>query len=113
MRKLLKVMAIFIFAITSGCSVYHAPWDNSKDVYKKAPVYKETKVYQKGPYDVKAPVLINENKEVSKPVKTKPAKVLKEKVINVNAVSNTVPNVSSSVVKKGPIKKEVLIIPIE
>lgn len=119
MRKLLKVIVISIFTITSGCAVYHAPWDSNKNAYETAPVYKETKVYQKQdvyvkPVEaVKAPVLVNENKKVSKPVQTKKATVLKEKVITVKAPVNTVPNVSSNVSTNVKVKKEVLIIPIE
>lgn len=116
MRKLLGFLAVSILLLTSGCAVYHAPWNESNTSYEKAPVYKETKVYQRSADEVnaiKAPVLVNENKSVKKTVQTKKATVLKEKVIRVNAPVNTVPNVSSNVITNVPIKKEVLIIPIE
>lgn len=116
MRKLLGCMVIFIFFVTSGCAIYHAPWEESNTSYEKAPVYKETRVYQKSAVEVnavKAPVLVNENKKVQKTIKTKKATVLKEKVITIKAPVNTVPNVSSNVITNVPIKKEILIIPIE
>lgn len=118
MKKLIYATVLFAVSVISGCTVYHGPWDSK--TYEKAPVYKEDKVYHSTAplVNVKttpAPVFKNENKTVTaKTTNTKSATVLKEKVINVNRVSkNEVPNISSSVITNTPIKKEVLIIPIE
>ncbi len=117
MKKLFH-SSILVTLFLSGCSIYHAPWDENP--YAKAPVSKEARVYQQkeqfvNKEFVNAPVLKNENKVIqNKKVETKKATVLKEKVITVKKpVKNEVPNVSKNVVTDSPVKKEVLIIPIE
>lgn len=118
MKKLIYAIVLSTIAVISGCSMYHAPWDSNP--YEKTPVYKEDKVYHSSTpvVNVKpatAPVFKNENKVVNNKVNgTKKATVLKEKIIQVNSVAkNEVPNISSNVITNTPIKKEVLIIPIE
>lgn len=118
MKKLICAIVVSVISATSGCSIYHGPWDSDK--YKNAPVYKETKVYHSSAPVVNknvetAPVFKNENKVIEKkPIATKKATVLKEKVVTVKKpVKNEVPNVSKNVITNVPVKKEVLIIPIE
>ncbi len=118
MKKLICAIVVSVISATSGCSMYHAPWDS--DQYKNAPIYKETKVYHSSAPVVNknvgtAPVLKNENKSIDKKqVVTKKATVLKEKVVTLKKpVRNEVPNVSKNVITNVPVKKEVLIIPIE
>lgn len=115
-----SIYAIIASAVTviSGCSLYSAPWDNNP--YEKAPVYKEAKIYQTSPSVVntekKAPVLdakTNTNKTI-KSTPTKKASVMKEKVIAMPVpTGNKIPDVSSQVVVERPVKREVMIIPIE
>jgi hypothetical protein len=118
MKKLICAIVVSVISITSGCSIYHAPWD--RDQSKNVPVYKETKVYHSSAPVVNknvapAPVFKNENQIVEKkPVATKKAVVLKEKVITVKRpVKDEAINVTKNVVTDIPVKKEVLIIPIE